>query len=146
MSRKIVIKYDYLQSQEISSKTALLKFDLAKSDSRHSSDSLKSSWPKVKFKEYFQNIFHFTFLFLQALFKRWINNRLKVILVIFTLYFLLYSIVLYCTQFNETWWEQPLRKTLYLQYQNRAMTHVFNKTKSRRQYVRFCGLSNWCCE
>ena len=56
----------------------------------------------MKFKEDFQNIFYFTLPFFQALFKRWINNKLKVILVIFTPYFLSYSIVLYYTQFNET--------------------------------------------
>ena len=37
MSRKIVIKYDYLQSWESSSNTALLEFGLAKSDLRQSS-------------------------------------------------------------------------------------------------------------
>ena len=48
--------------------------------------------------------FHFNLLSFQAPFKRWINNKLKVILVIFTPYFLSYSIVLYYTQFNETFW------------------------------------------
>ena len=63
------------------------------------SDLLLLSWPKVKFKEDFPNIFHFTLPFFQAHFKRWmINNKLKVILVTFTSY----SLELYYTQFNET--------------------------------------------
>ena len=69
----------------------MLEFGLTKSDLR------LLPLPKVKFKD-FPNIIHFTLLFLQAPFKRWINNKLKVILVTFTSY----SIVLYYTQFNET--------------------------------------------
>ena len=53
------------------------------------------------FKEDFLNIFDFTLPSFQALFKRWINNKLKVILVTFTSY----SIKLYYTQFNETLWD-----------------------------------------
>ena len=89
---KIVVKYEYLQSWEISKNVALLEFGPAKSDLR------LLSLPKVNFKEDFLNIFHFTLPLIQALFKRWINNKLKVILVTFTSY----SIVLYYTQFNET--------------------------------------------
>ena len=104
LSRKNVFKYDYLQSWEISSNTGLLDFGLTKSDLR------LSSWPKVKFEEHFPNIFYFTLPFFQALFKRWISNKLKVILVTFTSY----SIVLYYTQFNETLWDHggsnPLEK------------------------------------
>ena len=69
----------------------MLEFGLTKSDLR------LLPLPKVKFKD-FPNIIHFTLLFLQALFKRWINNKLKVILVTFTSY----SIVTYYTQFNQT--------------------------------------------
>ena len=58
----------------------------------------------MKFIEDFLNIFYFTLLFFQALFKGWINNKIKIILVVFTLYFL-YSIVLYYTQFNKTLWD-----------------------------------------
>ena len=50
----------------------------------------------------FQYIFDFTFSFFQALIKRWVNNKLNVIRVIFTSYFLLYSIVHYYTHFNKT--------------------------------------------
>ena len=57
---------------------------------------------EVKFKEDFQNLFHFTLPFFQVLFERWINNQLKNVLVVFTSYFLSYSIVLYYTQFNDT--------------------------------------------
>ena len=53
---------------------------------------------KVKFKEDFPNIFHFTLRFFQALFKGWMKTKPKVILVIFTSC----SIVLYYTQFNKT--------------------------------------------
>ena len=88
MSRKIVIKYDYLQSWESSSNTALLEFGLAKSDLR------QSSWPKVKFKEDFLNTFHFNLTFFQDLFKRWINNKLKS--YISHLYFT-FSIIFYST-------------------------------------------------
>ena len=49
------------------------------------SDLRQSSRPKVKYKEDFLNIFHFTLPFFQAPFKRWINNKLKVILVRFLL-------------------------------------------------------------
>ena len=69
----------------------MLEFGLAKSDLR------LLPLPKVKFKD-FSNIIHFTLSFLQALFKRWINNKLKVILVIFTSY----SMVICYTQFNQT--------------------------------------------
>ena len=69
----------------------MLEFGLAKSDLR------LLPLPKVKFKD-FPNIIHFALSFLQALFKRWINNKLKVILVTFTSY----SIVTYYTQFNQT--------------------------------------------
>ena len=69
----------------------MLEFGLTKSDLR------LLPLPKVKFKD-FPNIIHFTLLFLQALFKRWINNKLKVILVTFTSY----SIVTCYTQFNQT--------------------------------------------
>ena len=91
MSSKIIIKYCYLQFREVSSNTALLKFGQTKSDLR------QPSWPKVKFKENFHTIFHFTLPFFQVLFKRWINNKLKFIIVIFTSYFVSYSIVLYYT-------------------------------------------------
>ena len=74
MSLKTVTKYDYLQNWEISSNTALLEF----------------------------KGFHFTLSFFQALFKRWINNKIKFRLVIFTSYFLSCPVVLYYTQFNET--------------------------------------------
>ena len=69
----------------------MLEFGLTKSDLR------LLPLPKVKFKD-FPNIIHFTLLFLQALFKRWINNKLKVMLVTFTSY----SIVTCYTQFNQT--------------------------------------------
>ena len=95
MPRKIVIKYDYLQSWEISNNMSLLEFGLAKSDLR------LFSFPKVKFKDDFLDIFPFTLPVFQAFFKRWINNKLKIILVTFTSY----SIVLYYTQFNETLWD-----------------------------------------
>ena len=94
MSHKIVIKYDYLQYFEISSNTALLEFGLAKSNLR------QSFWLKVKFK-----VFHFTLPFFQALFKRWINNKIKFVLFIFTSYFLSCSVVPYYTQLNETLWD-----------------------------------------
>ena len=87
--------FDYLQSWKISGTTSLLDFGLSKSDLR------QSSWPKVKFKEDFLNIFYFILPFFRALFKRWINNKLEVIRVIFTSYILSYSIVLYYTQSNE---------------------------------------------
>ena len=45
-------------------------------------------------------------MFSQDLFKRWINNKLKVILVIFTSYFLSYSIVLCYKRFNKTLWDR----------------------------------------
>ena len=93
-SYKIVIKSHYLQYFEISSYTTLLEFGLAKSNLR------QSFWQKVKFK-----LFHFTLPFFQALFKRWINSKIKFILVIFTSYFLSCSVVLYHTQFNETLWD-----------------------------------------
>ena len=67
---KIVVKYEYLQSWEISNNVALLEFGLAKSDLR------LLSLPKVNFKEDFLNIFHFTLPLIQALFKIWINNKL----------------------------------------------------------------------
>ena len=73
MSLKTVTKYDYIQYWEISSNTALLEF--------------KS--------------FHFPLSFFQALFKRWINNKIKFRLAIFTSYFLSCSVVLYFAQFNE---------------------------------------------
>ena len=102
MSRKIVNKQDYLQFWKISSNTSFLEFDLAKSDLR------LPSWPKVKFKEDFVNIFHFALPFFQAHFKRWTNNKLKVILVIFTSYY----IALYYTQFNKTVWDHGGNKPL----------------------------------
>ena len=92
MSHKIVIKYECLQSWEMSSYVSLIEFDFAKSNLR------LSPWPKVKFKKDLLNIFHFTLSFFQALFKRCINDKLKVTLVIFTSY----SIALYYIQFNET--------------------------------------------
>ena len=55
----------------------------------------------MKFKENFHTIFHFTLPFFQVLFKRWINNKLKFIIVIFTSYFVSYSIVLYYTIFTK---------------------------------------------
>ena len=99
MSRKIVIKYDYPQSWEISSNTTLLEFGLVKSNLR------QLSWPKEKFKEDFLNMFHFIFLFSLALFKRSINNKLTVILVTSASYFLSYSVILYCSQFSEGLWD-----------------------------------------
>ena len=57
---------------------------------------------KVDFEEYLRNIFNFTLSFFQALFKRWINNKLKFTRVIFISYFLLYSIVHYYTHFKKT--------------------------------------------
>ena len=60
MSHKIVIKGDYLQSWEISSKTTIVEFGLAKVDSR----------PNVKYKEDFLNIFYFTLPFFQRMDKQ----------------------------------------------------------------------------
>ena len=85
------IKYEYLQSWEISRNTFLLDIGLARSDLR------QSSWLKVKFKEDFLNIFHFIIPFLKASFKRWITNNVKVITNIFISYLLSYSIVLFYT-------------------------------------------------
>ena len=78
---------------------ALLEVGIARSDLRH------SSWTKVKFKEDFLNIYHFTLPFCQAFFKRWINNKLKSYIVIFTSYFLSYFVVPYYTHFNEKLWD-----------------------------------------
>ena len=86
--------FKYLQSRETSCNTSLLGFYLAKSDLR------LSPRPKVNFKEDFLNICHFTIPFFQSLFKRWINNKLKVTLVTFTSYY----VVLHYTQFNVTVW------------------------------------------
>ena len=58
----------------------------------------------MKFKTDSLNLFQFTLLFFQALFKRRLSNKLKVIIVIFTSYFLSSYIVLYWTQFNEMLW------------------------------------------
>ena len=69
----------------------MLELGLAKSDLR------LLPLPKVKFKD-FPNIIHFTLSFLQALFKRWIDNKLKVVPITFTSY----SIVICYTQFNQT--------------------------------------------
>ena len=134
MSRKIVNKQDYLQFWKISSNTSFLEFDLAKSDLR------LPSWPKVKFKEDFVNIFHFALPFFQALLKRWTNNKLKSHTS--HIYFILYSTLLNSVQQNglRPWWEQSLGNTLDLQSQNRAMTHAFRKIKSIREHARFCDL------
>ena len=59
----------------------------------------------MNLKDDFRNIFDFTLLFLQALFKRWVNNKLKVIQVIFTSYILLYSPLYYYTDFNKRLWD-----------------------------------------
>ena len=84
ISCKVVI--NYLQSWEISSKTTLLEIGSAKCK------SWQLSWPKVKFQEDFLIIFHFTLPFFQALFNRWINNKLKVILITIFSSTLLYTI------------------------------------------------------
>lgn len=88
MSGKIFAKYDYLQYWKLLSNTTLFESGLVMSDMR------QSSLPKMNFKEDFLNIYHLTLPLFQAHFKRWINNNLKVILVIYTPYFLSYSIVL----------------------------------------------------
>ena len=62
MSRKIVIKYDFLQSWEISSNMALFEFQFW-------TDLRQSSLPKVKIKEDILKIFHFTLPFFQAFFQ-----------------------------------------------------------------------------
>ena len=95
MSGKIFAKYDYLQYWKLLSNTTLFESGLVISDMR------QSSLPKMNFKEDFLNIYHLTLPLFQAHFKRWINNNLKVILVIYTPYFLSYSIVL----IYETLWD-----------------------------------------
>ena len=37
----------------------------------------------------------------------------------------------------RSWWQQPIKKTLDLQWQNRSTTNVFMKTKILKQYA-FC--------
>ena len=74
---------------------ALLEFDQAKSHLG------QSNWQKVKFKENFKNIFTFTLPFFQVLFKRWINSKIHVILVIFASYFLLHSVSLVILSWTE---------------------------------------------
>ena len=100
---KIAINYDYHQYSKIRSEFGLSKFDLR-----------QSSWPKVNFEEDFLSIFDFTLSFFHGLFKRYVNNKLKVTQVISTLYFLPYRIVHYYTQFNKTLWDHsgsnPLEK------------------------------------
>ena len=70
------------------------------------------------FKEDFVNIFHFALPFFQALFKRWTNNKLKVILVTFTSYY----IVLYYTQFNKTVWDHGGNNSLETPWISNAKT------------------------
>ena len=53
MSRKIIIKYVYIQSWEIGSNVGLLEFGLAKYD------LLLLPCPKEMLREYFLNVFHF---------------------------------------------------------------------------------------
>ena len=102
------------------SNTALLQFGLAKSDWR------QSPWPKVKFKKDFLNIFHFTLPFSLALFKRWINNKLKSytsnLYFIFSIIF--YNTLLYSslTKRFEIMMGAKEKKTLDLQCQNRTMS------------------------
>ena len=81
--------------KQYSFKSALAKFDLL-------------SWPKVKFKEDFLNIFHFTLPFFQTLFKGWIKNKLKLTSYLYFIYFLSNSLVLIYTQFNETLWDHGI--------------------------------------
>ena len=112
------------------------EFGLTKYDFR------QSYWQKMNFKEIFLNIFDFSHSILLALFKRWVTDKLTVKQTIFTSYFLLYSIVHYYTQLKETlwdqsFWQQPLGKTLNLQHQNEVITHVFRKTKSSTWHVLF---------
>ena len=114
------------------SNTALFEFEHGKSDVQ------LLSWLKVKFIEDFAPV-------LSGFFQRWINNTLKVIRVIFSLYFLLYSIVRYYTQFNETLWvhggSNPLENP-WTSNTKTVMTCVFRKIKSRRQHVLFSFLTN----
>ena len=77
--------------------------------------ALERKWVSKKIPKYF----YFSLSFFQAIFKRWVNNKL--IRVNFTLYFGLYSL--------RSWWQQTLGKTLDLQYQNRAMPHVFERPR-----------------
>ena len=144
------IKYEYLQSWEISRNTFLLDVGLARSDLR------QSSWLKVKFKEDFLNIFHFIIPFLKASFKRWITNNVKVITNIFISYLLSYSIVLFYTLLQYFFIYYFLRfeimvgailgKKLGSLMKNKVLTHVFRKNKSSRQHALFCGLLNWYYE
>ena len=129
-----VIKYGRLQSWEISSNTSLLEFDLAKADLR------LPSWPKVKFKEDFLNIFHFTLPLFHALFKRWISIKIIVTLVWFTPY---YNRL---TKRFEIMARATVRKNLGSPMPKQSDDSVFQKIKSSRQHARFCGLSNWCFE
>ena len=87
----------------------------------------------MNFKEDFQNIFDFTPSFFQALFKRWVNNKLKVLRGIFTSYFLPQSIVHYYTHFNKALLDHadsnPCEKTW--------------TSNAKTEYAFFCALSNW---
>ena len=86
MSRKILIKI-WLSLKLEKLQAMWICFSLAKQSLIY--DSLTDQkWILKKIS------FHFTLPIFQALFKSWINNKLKVVLVIFTSYFLTYSTVL----------------------------------------------------
>ena len=99
-------------------------------------------------KRQFPNYFWFPSLVLQGPFTRWktINlNKIRVFISsifyfhIFTFSITFKSTLLYAIWQStlRSWWQQPLRKTWFLQCQNGAMTHISRKTKSCRQNALF---------
>ena len=93
-----------------------------------------------EFLRRFPKYFWFIFLFIQTLFKRWVSNKLSYtshLYLIFSTIF--YGILLFAVKQNalKSWWQQLIKKTLDLQWQNRSTTHVFMKTKILKQYA-FC--------
>ena len=106
------------------------------------------AWPKMKFKKDFLNIFYFAFLFFQALFKIWISNKFKIILVILISDFLSYSIVSHYTQFiyyyTHKIFEVMVGATLMKNLGSPVpkQSGVFRKIRSSKQHESFCGLSN----
>ena len=93
-------------------------------------------------------MFYFAFLFFQALFKIWISNKFKIILVILISDFLSYSIVPHYTQFIyyythkifEVMVGATLMKNLVSPVPKQS-GGVFRKIKISK-HESFCGLSN----
>ena len=104
---------------------------------------------KSEFQNRFWIIFDFILSFFQSLFKRWVNNKLKLdessLLHIFY-YILYFTVILSLAKRFEMMVTAAFRKNLGPPVPKQNDDSCLPKTKNSSQHALFRVLSNWCGE